>query len=467
MVQSMSRDISVTEIRPNPRQPRRHFDGIEELAESLKAKGQLTPVLVRPMGEDFELVHGERRWRAAKLAGLPTLRAEVRELSDAEAFGLSLIENIQRAELTPIEEAEAYKVLLTEGMTQGEVGALIGKTQSYVAQKLRLLRAPDPVRVLLAAGALTEGHARQLLRLEKLYPPGRIFDLSLLAEADYASPEILLQLHIEMRPEESPPRGLWKRGSIEESDQKQAVIDSWASIVGQAAQEVPLWITAAWWWGVLAVVGGISVAVLSKAIDCWHERFVSAILYLSLHEKQPKSDSEAAWWWGAYGDAKHSGCYPVTEKDWGHVCLSPAFRRSFAQGWVEPSGLQFRNREPEAGTDSMSRDMATELARIEARMDGAIDGACEVFGKGDLPQKDKYHFFFEELDAYWAAVKTEAAELGQRLDKVEGVPASEEVLGEVVDVRNRAAELQNQCAELGLYLERRAGRVLNELEAVR
>ena len=165
MGRNMSRDIPIGDIRPNAGQPRKHFEGIEELAESLRASGQLVPVLVRPVGGSYELIHGERRWRAARLAGLATLRADVRDMSDSEALRLSVIENMQREQLTPIEEAEACRALLSDGMIQAEVGALIGKSQSYVAQKLRLLGLPEDVQERVQGGALTEGHARQILRV--------------------------------------------------------------------------------------------------------------------------------------------------------------------------------------------------------------------------------------------------------------------------------------------------------------
>jgi len=162
----MSQDILVSEIKPNPRQPRKHFEGIEELAESLKREGQLMPVLVRPVAGGYELVHGERRWRAAQLAGLQTLRAEVRDLTDVEAFKVALIENIQRQDLSPMEEAEAFKELTAQGMTQAALGALIGRSQQYIADRLALLRLPPEVKDLVTARAVTPSIARELLGIE-------------------------------------------------------------------------------------------------------------------------------------------------------------------------------------------------------------------------------------------------------------------------------------------------------------
>ena len=159
-------EIPLEKIRPNPNQPRRRFEGLEELAQSLRDEGQLTPILVRPDDDVYELVNGERRWRAAKLAGLEVLRAEVRELTDEDAYRLSLIENVARDSLTPIEEAEAFRKLTEGGMTQVEVGRLVGKSQQYVADRLALLRLPDKVQSLVTARAVNPSIARRLVTLD-------------------------------------------------------------------------------------------------------------------------------------------------------------------------------------------------------------------------------------------------------------------------------------------------------------
>lgn len=164
----MPETIDVTKIKPNPRQPRRRFDeeGLQELADSIGAHGVLNPVLVRPAGDGYELVHGERRWRAARLAGLAQIPAEVRDLSDEEVFEIALAENLQREDLTPVEEAEAFAHYLSDGMTQTALAQKIAKSQSYVAQKLRLLTLYWGTRQWIMSRDITEGHARQLLRLK-------------------------------------------------------------------------------------------------------------------------------------------------------------------------------------------------------------------------------------------------------------------------------------------------------------
>lgn len=167
----MSRDILVNLIDPDPDQPRKHFDeaGIQELAQSIKANGLAVPILLRPNGERFFIVHGERRWRAAQLLGWESIPAEVRDISQDEGRWLALVENVQRADLSPIEEAQAYQARLSEGLTQEQLGQRIGKTQSYIATKLRLLKLPDEIQQTIEAGQITEGHGKQLLRLAE-YP---------------------------------------------------------------------------------------------------------------------------------------------------------------------------------------------------------------------------------------------------------------------------------------------------------
>src|SRR3984893_6578249 len=164
------RELPVALISPNPRQPRRRFDeeAIAALAESLRERGVLQPVLVRPQaGGTYELVAGERRWRAATLAGLQTIPALVRDRADAEALELALIENMAREDLSPIGEARACAALVEElGLTREQVGRRVGRGRVAVSNLVRLLDLPDDVIELLATGALTEGHGRALLLAE-------------------------------------------------------------------------------------------------------------------------------------------------------------------------------------------------------------------------------------------------------------------------------------------------------------
>ncbi len=166
---SSTRDIPIELIRSNPSQPRVDFDDdeLEELAQSLRQKGVLQPILVRPMhGTDgeFQIVAGERRWRAAQRAGLTAMPAVVRELGDLETLEIALIENIQRADLNPIEEASAFQALMGLGqVTQEGVAEAVGKSRSHVANTLRLLQLPTVIQTLVRSGKLSAGHARAIL----------------------------------------------------------------------------------------------------------------------------------------------------------------------------------------------------------------------------------------------------------------------------------------------------------------
>ena len=163
------REINVQLIRANPNQPRRHFDdaAIGELAESIGQRGLLQPILLRAVDGGFEIVAGERRWRASQRAGLTTIPATVREFDDGDTAEIALIENIQREDLSPLEEASAYRRLIDVfGRTQVTVSALVHKSRSHVANLLRLLDLPQGVRDRLDAGTLSMGAARALIGVE-------------------------------------------------------------------------------------------------------------------------------------------------------------------------------------------------------------------------------------------------------------------------------------------------------------
>jgi ParB family transcriptional regulator, chromosome partitioning protein len=161
-------ELAIDTIVANPRQPRKSFDNsaLQDLSASLKRSGVLQPVVVRRHGQQFQIVVGERRWRAAQMAGLTHIPAVVREVTDAETLELALVENLLREDLNPMEEAEAYERLLTEfSWTQEELGQRVGKDRSSVANCLRLLKLPELIQADLRAGRLTMGHARALLSL--------------------------------------------------------------------------------------------------------------------------------------------------------------------------------------------------------------------------------------------------------------------------------------------------------------
>lgn len=162
------RNIEIDLIRPGQQQPRTSFgqEKLEELAQSIRTSGIIQPLLVRPHGGLFELVAGERRWRAAQLAGMSTVPAIIREIADDKLLELALIENIQRQELNPIEEANAYKRLIESlHLTQEEVAQRVGRDRTFVTNYLRILKLPSEIQLLLETEKLTFGHARALLGL--------------------------------------------------------------------------------------------------------------------------------------------------------------------------------------------------------------------------------------------------------------------------------------------------------------
>lgn len=163
-------ELPIMDVDPNPDQPRKAFDGemLEQLASSIREIGLIQPICVYPNGQRYTIIAGERRWRAAKLAGLTKIPALVRDLDRVQRMEVALVENIQRADLNPIETALAIHELMEEcGLTQDAVSKRIGRSRSAVANLLRLLNLPDSVIELVKSGQLNEGHARTLVSLEK------------------------------------------------------------------------------------------------------------------------------------------------------------------------------------------------------------------------------------------------------------------------------------------------------------
>ena len=161
-----SSTLPLSQIKPNKGQPRKKFDqqSLEDLSDSIKKNGVLQPILVRKKGANYEIVAGERRYQAAKLAGLEEIPVNIREISDDEVFQLALIENLQRSDLNPIEEALGYRKLIKDnGFTQEQLGKILSKSRSAIANSLRLLDLPQEVQDMMADGKLTAGHARAIL----------------------------------------------------------------------------------------------------------------------------------------------------------------------------------------------------------------------------------------------------------------------------------------------------------------
>jgi len=190
--------ISIDQIVPNPFQPRKHFSGddIDELARSIKINGIIEPLIVRRKEGIFQMISGERRWRAAQKAGLRDVPVIVKDVSDKECLGLALIENLQRRDLNPLEEAEGYQSLIDNfELTQEQVAEKVSKDRATVANKLRLLKLPDRVKEALRSGVVTEGHARALLTIEG-------------ASKIVSALELIIKKNLSVRETESLARGL-------------------------------------------------------------------------------------------------------------------------------------------------------------------------------------------------------------------------------------------------------------------
>lgn len=161
--------LRVSEIEPNRGQPRKNFDDetISTLADSIKEHGILQPILVRPYGSGYQIVAGERRWRAARMLGMSEVPVQIKELSDLEAMQLALIENLQRENLNPVEEAKGYSELVESyGMTQEEVAKTVGRSRSSVANAMRLLALPEEIQEMLENGDISTGHGKALLAFD-------------------------------------------------------------------------------------------------------------------------------------------------------------------------------------------------------------------------------------------------------------------------------------------------------------
>jgi ParB family chromosome partitioning protein len=167
---SAAAEVALSELEPNPYQPRLTIDPekLAELAASIRASGIVQPILVRRRGERYQIIAGERRWRAAEAAGLASVPVSVREVKDEQLLELALVENVQREELSPLEEAQAFQRLQGElGLSQEEIARRVGRDRTTVANTVRLLKLPRELRELLAQGRLDAGHARALLALER------------------------------------------------------------------------------------------------------------------------------------------------------------------------------------------------------------------------------------------------------------------------------------------------------------
>jgi ParB family chromosome partitioning protein len=207
--QEDSTEVPIDLIDPSSLQPRTVFDGVklEELAKSIRANGVVQPLLLRRKGERYELIAGERRWRAAQLAGLAKVPSVIRNVPDDKVLELALIENIQREDLNPIEEARAYRKLIeTLGLTQEIVADRVGRDRSYITNYLRLLRLPTDLQALVQEGRLSTGHARALVAVEHVDVQRRLARKIIDQELSVRATERLMKQVTEPRPKRATLR---------------------------------------------------------------------------------------------------------------------------------------------------------------------------------------------------------------------------------------------------------------------
>ena len=209
------RELAVHLIRANPQQPRKHFeeDSLRDLAVSLKQHGFLQPIVVRPVGSEFEIIAGERRWRAAKLAGIEMIPALVRrDVTEAQLLELALVENVQREDLDAIERAQGYRAMqVALDLTQEEVARKVGLQRATVANHLRLLELPQEVQVALAKGLISMGHARALLALASKEQQTETLARIVREGLSVRQVESIPRLQRSSRPDQAspPPRKTW------------------------------------------------------------------------------------------------------------------------------------------------------------------------------------------------------------------------------------------------------------------
>ena len=200
-------EVDLESIVPGPMQPRTHFDeaSLQSLADSIRSHGIVQPLLVRRRGDGFELIAGERRWRAAKLAGVTRVPIVVKEVPDESLLEIALIENIQRENLNPIEEAQAYKKLIESvGLTQEALASRVGRDRSYITNYLRLLRLPDDLQQLVIEGRLSTGHARTLLALSHADLQRRLARQIIANGLSVRATELLVHKATEEKPAKKP-----------------------------------------------------------------------------------------------------------------------------------------------------------------------------------------------------------------------------------------------------------------------
>ena len=334
--------LALDTIDVDPGQPRHHIDAakLSELAASMDTNGLAVPILVRPAGDRFVIVHGERRYRAATQLGWAEIPADVRDLDDEAAGWLQLIENIQRADLTPIEEAEAYAAKLCH-MTQSELAKKVGKDRSYIAQKLRLLKLPAPLQHFLRTGGLTEGHMRLLMRLKKPWGNAtREYD-----ELEPFGQGNIAAFYVSIRPLDWIP-------ILPFNERLRPAVECFVAWVN-AERKVETWVVVAFWCASAAVQLELSVAHLDKLLQNIEDHVAAAVCWLPHRTTPTKGTSRPVHieYYGYASDMRHAGVTDNYEtSQWA------TNRVLYQNSWVLPSIMQPGAPNAEAGRALIERD---------------------------------------------------------------------------------------------------------------
>lgn len=359
---SVSRDtVPVALVDFDPEQPRQHVDParLAELATSIAQNGLAVPILLRPVGGRYVIVHGERRFRAVCSLGWTEVPAEVRDLDEDEVRWLQLVENLNRDDLSPMEEARAYRAMLGRGETQQSLAARLGKDRTVIAQKLRLLDLPAPLALLCDRRALSEGHVRQLLRIRGVYnghttgpiadDPDRLLEQWAGAD-DGLRGGLTLSLLVVARPEDWPPGYPFQP----KTPVVHAAAEAMCREVARAGDS-PRWLLPAFYFAALAVEAKLSVANLDRIVDGWIERIHSALLYTrdGLGKEMPHDVSHdtrvhvaarmRSLLWHCYrSDLRHAGLDQNNE----HIKYEDVVKKALSEGaYAVPSECQPRGPE--------------------------------------------------------------------------------------------------------------------------
>lgn len=314
--------IAIEKIEPNENQPRKMFTGIESLAKSIEKEGLLEPILVRPVDDDkYEIIHGERRYRAVKSLDWAKIPANVKDIDEDKAYQLSVIENVQREDLSPIEEAKSFNKLQGDGLTQNDIADMIGKGQSYVSHKINLLKLPFPLQFFLQHDLLSENHIRQVKKLKNIY--GEKLNVKNYDDPDDYPDEFMESIGENVLPVQEMVKEDWEELSEKEQllfrilqkyqpedsatwpmkdipDEKNLnllkAIDKYQQYVSKHTPYNRQWVQAAFWWCSQSYLLNMSVKNLSTGIENWKERFYSAATFVATRKEDIPLDGYGRYW---------------------------------------------------------------------------------------------------------------------------------------------------------------------------